>query len=354
MIASRFTSRFKRSGESAEAPSTPEAATLDSGPAPAAAEAPAEVKAGDAVKVDAAAAQPKSDMTASDTAAPSGPAPAAARPRASRLVEAVRAKPFAGKFDRDALARSLQAAKPAAIPAAVAAAIVLSLGLGYGLGLTRVGDGSARWMDATATEIRQANQELARFASEQKALKASVDGLKGERERSRGEILSRQAQLADKVEKAGQDHNARIGRLAELVDRLEKTQRDPARLQVLTERLDRIEKGLASGATASAPTPPPKPVTSLKEAPAPDVAQTGSIGEPKAAAKPEPDPRKTQVEGYFVRDFDNGYALVETRAGRYLDVAVGYTVPGVGRVEAIERRGRQWVVVTNKGYIGER
>ena len=30
------------------------------------------------------------------------------------------------------------------------------------------------------------------------------------------------------------------------------------------------------------------------------------------------------------------------------------SVPGIGRVEAIERRGRQWVVVTAKGFIAER
>lgn len=369
MKASRFTSRFKRAETPAEpkADVAPAAATADAVAVPvvemvaAPAEAAGDGKAADAVKVEA---------TSAEAVIPPEPAPAASPPpppppkRASRLVEAVRPKPFANPIPISLLKEKLRAAKPAAIPAAAAAAIVLALGLGYGVGLNRsggAGTATAQWMDTTATEIRQANGELARFGADQKALKLSLDGLKGEREKSRAEILSRQAALADKVEKAGQDQAARIARLAELVDRLEKTHRDPSRLQALTDRLERIEKSISSAppalvaaAPTPTPTPPPKPVASAKEAAPPaDVAQTGSITEAKVV-KPEIDPRKTQIEGYFVRDFDSGFALVETRAGRYLDVAVGYTVPGVGRVEAIERRGRQWVVVTNKGFIGER
>ncbi len=29
----------------------------------------------------------------------------------------------------------------------------------------------------------------------------------------------------------------------------------------------------------------------------------------------------------------------------------GDTLPGAGRVEAIERQGRQWVVVTRQGFV---
>jgi hypothetical protein len=30
----------------------------------------------------------------------------------------------------------------------------------------------------------------------------------------------------------------------------------------------------------------------------------------------------------------------------------GGMLPGVGRIEGIERRGARWVVVTDKGFIG--
>ncbi len=289
-------------------------------------------------------------------AAPDTALPPPARP--SRPVAGERATIAAAAAWMKAAARR---ASVSAKPLAAAAALLLALGAGYGLGTVgRPADGqavaaaSARWTEAMA-DLRQANGEVLRLASEVKGVKATLDGLKGEREKLR-DLMARQ-------ERAGQEQTTRLGRLGEQIDRIEKTQRDPNRLAALTERLDRIEKGL-SGPT-HAPTPPPKPVAAAS-APV-DVAQTGSIGEsrtakPEAArperaevaAKPEVDPRKTQVEGFFVRDYDDGFALVETRVGRLVDVAVGYTVPGVGRVEAIERRGRQWVVVTPKGYIAER
>lgn len=256
------------------------------------------------------------------------------------------------------LGERLRGAKPAALPvAAAAAAFLLAIGIGYGIGATGAGGSvaTARWMDATAGDIRHANGEIAKLATEARALKASLDGLSGDREIAKAEILARQAQLADKVEKAAQEQATRVARLAERIERLEKGPHDSSRLQGMSERLDRVEKSLAvasvPAAAMPAPSFPPRQAA-LKEAAGSDVAQTGAIGD--KGAKPEMDPRRTQIEGYYVRDFDSGFALVETRAGRYIEVAVGSTVPGVGRVEAIERRGRQWVVVTPKGYIAER
>jgi len=41
---------------------------------------------------------------------------------------------------------------------------------------------------------------------------------------------------------------------------------------------------------------------------------------------------------------------VESRRG-LREIAPGDSLPGAGRVQAIERRGRQWVVVTSNGVI---
>jgi hypothetical protein len=57
------------------------------------------------------------------------------------------------------------------------------------------------------------------------------------------------------------------------------------------------------------------------------------------------------VEGWVLHEVHNGTALIESRNGRLVEVAQGEMVPGVGRVEAIERRGKRWVVVTPKGAI---
>jgi hypothetical protein len=53
-----------------------------------------------------------------------------------------------------------------------------------------------------------------------------------------------------------------------------------------------------------------------------------------------------------VREVYDGAALVESQNRRLYEVVPGGVVPGVGRVEAIERRGRNWVVLTDKGIIG--
>ena len=58
------------------------------------------------------------------------------------------------------------------------------------------------------------------------------------------------------------------------------------------------------------------------------------------------------VDGWVLREVYNGAALVENRNRRLYEVMPGGILPGVGRIEGIERRGARWVVVTDKGFIG--
>jgi glycine/D-amino acid oxidase-like deaminating enzyme len=51
-----------------------------------------------------------------------------------------------------------------------------------------------------------------------------------------------------------------------------------------------------------------------------------------------------------LREVYDGAALIEGNRRLY-EVMPGGVIPGVGRVEAIERRGRSWVVLTDKGTI---
>ena len=309
------------------------------------------------VAEQAVAPDPKPESKPEAVAAPPEAVDATAQSPA-RLVEGERPKPRRA-IDlatlRDRLAASAPAARKAAMPAAAAASLILAMGIGYGLGTTsRAGEGEAasasRWLEATS-DLRATNQEVTRLAQELKAVRVSVDGMKSERDKGRG-------QLAEKLDRSIQESGARFGKIAEQLDRFDRTLRDPARLASVMEKLDRLGGAAPSGAGSAAPTPPPKPVASaVPTSPPVDVTQTGSIPDAKPTTeqkKAEPDPRKAQVEGYFVRDYDEGFALIETKNGRYVEVAVGYTVPGIGRVETIERRGRQWVVTTPKGFIGER
>ncbi|EHP94721.1 hypothetical protein [Methylorubrum extorquens] len=76
----------------------------------------------------------------------------------------------------------------------------------------------------------------------------------------------------------------------------------------------------------------------------PEPARTGSIGE-AAAAAPE------TIEEWALREVLDGVATIQDRKRRLVEVARGDLVPGIGRVEAVERRGRSWTVVTKRGLI---
>ena len=335
-MSTKITSRFRRRSETkTAAPESPEA------PAAEKIEAKAETAMPEATlgAADDKAVDVKSDAKSEVTAEPKttmGPA---------RLVEVEKPKPAPQPDLRPAKAW-LSNAHAYRVPAAAAAALVAALLTGYGLGVAgqvsetgKTSAKSAALLASSAKDLREAQGQIVQLASELKSIKGAVENMKGDREKSRGDILAKQAQLSERVERAGQENASRIGRLAEQLDRIEKSTRQAA-ADKAADKADKPEK-----VAAAAPIPPAKPGR--------DVAHTGSIAEPKAADQ-KTDPRKTPLDGYVVRDYDDGYALIETRSGRYIDVAVGYNLPGVGKVEAIERRGRQWVVVTPKGYIGER
>ncbi|TDR89891.1 hypothetical protein [Enterovirga rhinocerotis] len=295
---------------------------------------------------------PAAPSPADDASAASEPKPAAAP---SRLIEIERPKPGSG-------AAAGQPSRHAyRLPAAAAAAVILALGAGYGLGSGfKSGAGpdqtTARLAETAAADFKAAQGQIGQLTAELQSLRDSLTRFASERDASRGEILARQSNLSDRLERSAAESAARIGRLAEQLDRIEKARTEPARTasadaparQDKPERVaDKPDK--AEALASIRPLPPQKP--------APDVSQTGSIGEAKpvhAAARPDFDPRKTPLEGYVVRDYDEGFALVESRSGRLFDLAVGYNLPGIGRVSSIERRGRQWVVITPKGFIGER
>ena len=57
------------------------------------------------------------------------------------------------------------------------------------------------------------------------------------------------------------------------------------------------------------------------------------------------------IEGWVLREVYDGIALIEGRNQRLYEVEPGQSLPGIGKVETIEKRGRSWVVITSKGII---
>jgi len=67
-------------------------------------------------------------------------------------------------------------------------------------------------------------------------------------------------------------------------------------------------------------------------------------GEPPAPVKPP------ILHDFVVRRVYDGAALLESRNG-IIEVEIGATAPGLGRIEAIKRQDGRWVVVTARGLV---
>ena len=118
--------------------------------------------------------------------------------------------------------------------------------------------------------------------------------------------------------------HAQFGKLAERLDRSEKAQSEPAaKIAKIAESLDRVERRIAPAA--------------------PEI--TGSVPAAKQQSKPP------LADGWRLRDFYAGRAVVESRSGRLFEVGPGSNLPGLGRVETIKREDGQVVVVTRNGII---
>ena len=151
-----------------------------------------------------------------------------------------------------------------------------------------------------------------------------------------------------RMERADQENAAKLAQVSERLVQAERAGGESrAQLTPILDKLERIERQT----TAQAPT-------------VPQPTATGSLPDPKASAKvekpqdrlaehaetPEKPAREAVVAGWFLRGVHRGTALLESRRG-LVEVKPGATIPGAGRVEAIEKRGREWVVVTSKGLI---
>lgn len=119
-----------------------------------------------------------------------------------------------------------------------------------------------------------------------------------------------------------------FGKLAERLDRTEKAQAEPAaKLAKLTESVDKLDRRLAQAGAHAAP------------------EVTGSVTAAKQDLKPP------LAEGWRLRDFYAGRAVVESRSGRLFEIGPGSNLPGLGRVETIKRQDGHVVVVTRNGII---
>jgi hypothetical protein len=182
---------------------------------------------------------------------------------------------------------------------------------------------------ATTGLMRNASAPAAAVAAQNQKLQKSV-----------AQLESELASLKAGIGNAQRSATAQFNKLAERIDRAEKAHAEPAaKLAKLQESIERIDRRQMQAATQAAT----QTAAAHASAAAGDI--TGSIGAKKDETK-----AKT-AEGWLLRDFYAGRAVVEGRDGTLFEIGPGSNVPGLGRVETIRRENGRVVVKTQSGTI---
>jgi hypothetical protein len=194
----------------------------------------------------------------------------------------------------------------APIVAMVTAAIVVGAIAGAAATVSLMRDTSQPPAEATATRALQ--NSVAQLGNDLSTLKSGI----ATAQRSSNTQFSKLAERLDHTEKAAAEPAAKLAKLQESVDRIEQKQQQVA-MAAVAPKADRSEV-------------------------------TGSIT-PKEESKPP------VAEGWRLRDFYSGRALVESRNGTLFEVQPGSNLPGLGKVETVKRENGQVVVATKGGII---
>jgi hypothetical protein len=157
------------------------------------------------------------------------------------------------------------------------------------------------------------------------------------------QLGSELATLKSGIANAQRTSSTQFGKLTERLDRSEKTQEkalaEPAaKLAKIQESIDRLEKRPQQPTIAAAP------VT----VPAHEV--TGSIA-PKESKEPKEEPKPIVAPGWRLVDYYDGRAVVENRHGTVFRIGTGSNLPGLGKVESVKRESGRITVVTAGGII---
>ncbi|WP_201859600.1 hypothetical protein [Microvirga soli] len=256
-------------------------------------------------------------------------------PASAALAEAIKSARESAKLTppvSEAKASDAAGRRPGASRFAAQAAIVLLL-LGAGWSASYLGTLANRGaIEKLEAETARSQEILARLSSDLETLKNTAAAFKEIEHTSSTTAKSDQAKLTDKVERLAISLQEPAKKLSSLEGRLDKMES-----QIMTTLAGLNTKP----ATPTAPATPAPP-------PAPPVTEAAAREE-----TPAPKPvRNEPVDGWVLREVYKGAALVESRNRRLYEVMPGGILPGVGKVEAIERRGARWVVLTDKGFIG--
>lgn len=224
----------------------------------------------------------------------------------------------------------------------------------------------AEWTRLSA-RVEAGGTESARLATDLSLLRDRTAQAHEAADKGRAEAGARLGQISERIERMQRQEGDLAGKVAALTERLsamaerqEHADREQAaRLAAVMDRLEKADKRPVPVAAVAAPVAQ-SPVAQAPAVHAPMAAAPVAV-KPVAAAEPAltgslPDKpadkaKPPAIEGWVLRDVYDGMAMIENRNRRLVEVGPGDMLPGAGRIEAIERRGRTWVVVTTKGLI---
>ena len=234
--------------------------------------------------------------------------------------------------------------RPKAFTAAAAAFVRARSKLASSLDRKILAAGVAGLLLGTAVGFASAPRD--RFRDELHALRSEIGTGREETTRLLAVVERGQSAMADIRESLAAASNEAARRDAAASDRSHRLQRDLATLhEDLRARSDVLGRDQAERIADLARTIDRRLQEAAKAAqPKPEPAKTGSLGETAVAAP-------AAINDWALREVLDGVATIEDRKRRVVEVARGDLVPGVGRVESVERRGRAWTVVTKQGLI---
>ena len=234
----------------------------------------------------------------------------------------------------------------------------LAVGALLGGGVIAMTRSSALSSDAVAalsTTLDAGRTETARLGSDIAQLHQVLADLRASTDTARKEASTRSSALGERLAQLDKNLTAKSAALGERLEQVEREQN--ARIAGLTAQIERRAATAAkpeptqTGSLAETRSVEPKlaepKVTEAKitEAKLADVKPADV--KPKALASDKP----PVIDAWAVREVYDGMAILENRRHRLLEIGPGEILPGFGRVEGVERRGRDWVVVTRQGLV---
>lgn len=137
--------------------------------------------------------------------------------------------------------------------------------------------------------------------------------------------------------------------IAQVTAKLDRLQRQEAMLTKPSEKASHAEKSAGAPATTGSIARATARGTTVATALAPPALARGTARPLGGATEAKKRPKL--LADWVIRDVYQGVALVDGPNGT-IEVARGESIPGAGRVEAIERKNGGWIIVTNRGIVG--